>query len=324
MERTAPLFWIVDDEWEEHDLETGMLKKAVPSCEIRLTKDHFSEDLETFGKDADLLLTQISYPITETVLRRLKRCRGIAVFGSGYNNVDVKTARELGIPVTNVNGYCTEDLADYVLAAILHCNKRLVAFAANIGSGEWGANAIHTPIHRVNTQSLLLLGFGRIGSVVAKKAHAIGMHVMVYDPFLPAEKIRSGGYEPISVEEGLGRADYVSVHMPLTKENQGIINRSIFEKMKPSAVFINVARGGLVNENDLAEALGANRIGGAVLDVVAEEPIARDNPLLRAPNCLLTPHISYASEESTRELRSRAVENALAMYRGEQPRDPVR
>lgn len=323
MEQIKPLFWIIDDEWEDHEPEISLLTKAVPSCEIRVTKDSFWADLEAFGQNADLILTQISYPITKTVLRKLKYCRGIAVFGSGYNNVDVGAANSLGIPVTNVNGYCTEDLADYVLAAIMHFNKRLTAFSAGIGSGEWGANAIHTPVHRLSTQTLMLLGFGRIGSVVAQKARAIGMHVMMYDPFLPAEKIREDGYEPVDMEEGLKRADFVSIHMPLTEENHGIINSGFFEKMKPSAVFINVARGGLVQEGDLVQALKAGVISGAALDVVAEEPISQGNPLLHAPNCLITPHISYASEESMQELRSRAVENALAMYRGEKPRDLV-
>lgn len=323
MEQSKPLFWIIDDEWEDHEPEVSLLTKAVPSCEVRVTKDGFWADLESFGQDADLILTQISYPITETVLRKLKHCRGIAVFGSGYNNVDVGAAKSLGIPTTNVNGYCTEDLADYVLAAILHFNKHLTAFSAGIVSGEWGANAIHAPVHRLSTQTLMLLGFGRIGSVVAQKARAIGMHVMVYDPFLPAEKIREDGYEPAAMEEGLQRADFVSIHMPLTEENHGIINSDVFGKMKPSAVFINVARGGLVQEDDLVQALKAGVISGAALDVVAEEPISQNNPLLHAPNCLITPHISYASEESTQELRSRAVENALAMYRGEKPRDLV-
>lgn len=319
-----PMFWIVDDEWAEHELESAMLTESVPSCEVRLTKDNFREDLEAFGTEADILLVQITYPITEEVLRSLKHCRGIAVFGSGYNNVDIQAAKACGIPVTNVNGYCAEDIADYVLAAILHFNKRLPAFSQRIGSGEWGANAIHTKIHRVSTRSLMLLGFGRIGSVVAKKASGVGVHVMVYDPFMPEEKIRESGYEPVTMEDGLGRADYVSIHMPLTEKNYGLVNRDIFEQMKPTAVFINVARGGLVNEKDLAKALAEGTIGGAVLDVVAQEPIAPDNVLLHAPNCMITPHISYASEESTRELRMRAVENALAMYRGEQPRDLVR
>ena len=325
MGQITPLFWLLDDEWTNHDLELSQLQAAVPDCKVHITSsmDTFQADLNHFGSYADLIITQISFPFNRHSLSSLKRCKGIAVLGSGYNNIDISAAREYKIPITNVNGYCAEDVADYVLAAIFRSYKRIDIFSRNIRSGLWGAQAIHSPIHRLSHQQLLLLGYGFIGKVVAQRAKALGMPVSVYDPYIPAEQIASAGVRPVSLEEGLKTADFVSIHMRLTPENRGIINWDFFSHMKSTSILINVARGGLIHEADLIQALNSGQIGGAVLDVTANEPIALDDPLLSAKNCTVTPHISYASEESIQELRLRAVNNALAMYRGETPRDLV-
>lgn len=319
-----PFFWIIDNEWPDYHVETALLKEAWPDCRIEVSGIPFEEDLKRFGAEADAVLVQIGAVLDAGVIARLKNCRGIAVFGAGYDNVDIAAAKERGIPVTNVNGYCAEDIADYVLAVIFHFYKRLMGFSANAGNGRWGAEALGAPIRRLGKQALLLMGFGHIGSVTAKRAGALGINVMAYDPYLPEEKIRAGGAEPVSLEEGLRRADYVSVHVRLTEQTRGLVNLEFLRKMKQSAVLINVARGPLVNEEELVFAVREGVIGGAVLDVVETEPIAADSPLLHTENLLVTPHISYASEESVLDLRTRAVNNALAMYRGETPPDLIR
>lgn len=318
------LVWLLDDEWEDHELEFAVLREALPEADIRLTTHDFAGDLAAFGKDADVIISQISFNFTREILEQLTRCKGIAVTGSGYNNIDVRAAKELGIPVTNVNGYCAEDLADYVLAAVFHYYKRLDAFAAGITDGRWGAAAVDTPIHRLSRQKLFLIGCGFIGSVTAKRAGALGMQVMVYDPYLSEERIRECGAEPVSLERGLREADFVSVHVALTDATRGLVDMSYFRQMKPTAVLINVSRGPVIRESDLIEALNTGVIAGAVLDVVTVEPIRKDDPLLAAKNILITPHVSYASEEAMEDLRRQAVNNALTMLRGERPRDLVR
>ncbi len=319
-----PLFWIIDDEWPDHELELGLLKAAFPACDIRLTTADLEADLEAFGRDADLIITQISFPFTREILGSLRRCKGIAVSGSGYNNVDMAAAKELGIPVTNVNGYCAEDLADYVLAAMFHAYKQLDRFSANIRNGLWGAPAVTAPFHRLSSQTLFLMGFGFIGKVTAKRAKALGMRVLVYDPYVPAQTAQDCGVELVELEQGLKEADFVSVHVKLTEDTRGLVGMEQFKQMKPSAVLINVSRGPLIRESDLIAALNDGVIAGAVLDVVTHEPLSPDDPLLGAKNLLITPHISYASEEAMQALRRRTVENALAMYRGETPPDLVR
>ena len=319
-----PFFWIIDNEWPDYSVETALLRKAFPDCRIECSGIPFEDDLERFGAQADVVLAQISADMSAGVIARLDRCRGIAVFGSGYNNVDVAAARARGIPVTNVNGYCSEDIADYVLAVIFHYYKKISHFSAHIGDGCWGAEAVDAPIPRLNRQPLLMMGFGYIGSVTARRAAALGMKVLVYDPYQPEEKIRACGAEPVTLDEGLRCADYVSVHVRLTELTQGLINKDLLRKMKKTAILINVARGALVKEDDLIAAVREGMIGGAVLDVVTEEPIRPDSPLLQTENILVTPHISYASEESLLDLRERAVNNALAMYRGETPQDLIK
>ena len=319
-----PLFWILDDEWPDHELEINTLKEAFPEADIRLTGSGFEQDLADFGKDADLIVTQISYSFTREILQTLHNCRGIAVSGSGYNNIDVQAAAELGIPVTNVNGYCAEDLADYVLAAIFHFNKSLGLFSSNIRSGLWGAPAVPAPIHRISSQTLFVMGFGYIGRVTAQRAKALGMKVLVYDPFVSAAAAEECGVEVVELEDGLRRADFVTIHVKLTDETRGLVGMEQFRLMKPSAVLINVSRGPLIREPDLIEALNQGVIAAAVLDVVTNEPIPADDPLLDAKNILITPHVSYASEEAMIDLRRRTVENGLAMFRGEKPRDLVR
>ena len=300
-----PFFWIIDNEWPDYSVETALLRKAFPDCRIECSGIPFDDELERLGAQSDVVLAQISADMSAGVIARLDRCRGIAVFGSGYNNVDVAAARARGIPVTNVNGYCSEDIADYVLAVIFHYYKKISHFSAHIGDGCWGAEAVDAPIHRLNRQTLL-------------------MKVLVYDPYQPEEKIRACGAEPVTLDEGLRCADYVSVHVRLTELTQGLINKDLLRKMKKTAILINVARGALVKEDDLIAAVREGMIGGAVLDVVTEEPIRPDSPLLQTENILVTPHISYASEESLLDLRERAVNNALAMYRGETPQDLIK
>ena len=330
-----PLFWIIDDEWPDYSVEEAALKAAYPDCDIRYSGIPFQQDLEDFGAQADVVFAQVSADITADVIVNdtvnaavidklyAMGVKLIALRSAGYNNVDVQAAKAAGIPVTNVNGYCTEDIADYVLAAMFHFYKPIEALYGQLKNGAWGVTALSQPVHRLSRQTLLLMGFGYIGKVTAQRAHALGMTVLAYDPFVTDEAAREFGAEKVAMDDDLNTADAISVHVPYSKETHHIVDAHRIAQMKPSAVLINVARGPLVNEADLIEAVKTGVIRGAVLDVVCHEPIAMDDPLLSVPGILITPHVSYASEESVLDLRRRAVENALAMYRGERPLDLI-
>ena len=160
--------------------------------------------------------------------------------------MDVQAAKAAGIPVTNVNGYCTEDIADYVLAAMFHFYKPIEALYGQLKNGVWGVTALRQPVHRLSRQTLLLMGFGYIGKITAQRAHALGMTVLAYDPFVTDETAREFGAEKVELDEGLARADFVSVHVRLMPETTGLVDLELMKKMKPSAVLINVARGALV------------------------------------------------------------------------------
>ena len=325
MANERPRFWLVDDEWsDDHSLEIDLFKKHYPDCEILYTRDHYEEDFQNYGKDADAVALQISYPLPAEMVKQFTKCRGIAVFGSGYDNLDVAALKEAGIPSCNVNGYCAEDLADHVLACVLDRNKRIQDMNAGFKKGEWGAEAIHCTIHRLSNQKFLLMGCGWIGSVVGKKCAAIGLDVMVYDPYLPDEKVREMGFRPVGLEEGLATADYVSLHIRLFEETIGFMDMEKFKMMKPGATLINVARGAIVNEADMIQALKDGTLAYAMTDVVCNEPPKADNPIFDCPNLFVTPHTSYASVESTIELRTRTVENAIALYEGRETKDLIR
>lgn len=319
-----PVFWIIDDEWPDHSIEFQALREAYPNCKIYESGIPFHQDLGSCGKEANIILAQISAQINSDIIAQLHNCRGIAVFGSGYDNINMEAANRHGIPVTNVNGYCAQDIADYVLSAIFHVYKPIYRFSGIISSGRWGAHALDRPVHRLEQQVLLLLGFGHIGRVTAARAKALGMAVWVYDPYLPSESIRTCGAIPVSLKDGLAHADYVSVHVKPTEQTYHFVNMELLQQMKRTAVLINTSRGSLVCEADLIRAVASGIIGGAVLDVTAQEPLPPDSPLLKTEHILVTPHISFASQESMVELRQRAVKNALDMYRGKIPQDLIR
>lgn len=318
-----PLFWIIDEEWSDYDLERTLLTEKYPGCTIRFSKYDYQKDLDAFGAQADAILCQIYTRIPADSLARLAKCRGIAIYGGGYDRIDVAAARSLGIGVTNVSDYCREDLADYVMAAIYHFNKRMLSAQKEMEKGRWGAQAVRARVRRVQGATLLVIGLGRIGKVVAQKGRALGMTVVAYDPYVDDATMAGLGVAKVAWEEGLARADFISIHAILNRETQGMITFEDFTRMKPSAYLVNTARGGIIVEKDLIRAVRERRIAGAALDVIETEPPALTEAIFQCPNVIVTPHISYISEESYAELKRRTIENAIAMLEGDKPVDLV-
>jgi phosphoglycerate dehydrogenase-like enzyme len=323
MNKGKTIIWIIDEEWSDYKDEQRLLQQEVPNAIIRCSSYDYAADLEAFGYEADIILAQIYAEIPAKVIARLEKCKGIAVYGGGYDRVDIAAARAKGISVTNVNGYCIEDIAEYVLAAILYGAKQLTAYDAAIENGEWGAQAVHAPIHRLTGQTLFIVGCGRIGSFAGQKAKALGMRVTGYDPFVTVERMSAVGIDKVSLEEGFRTADFVSVHIKCDETTENLLTRKYFSLMKPSAYLINTSRGRILNEGDLITAVKKKHIAGAVLDVITEEPPNRSGEIFHVPGILVTPHISYISEESYEELKRRTIDNALAMLRGQRPADLV-
>ena len=268
--------------------------------------------------DADILLTNKT-PLGGETLRLLSNLKFISVLATGYNVVDVDAASARGIPVSNVPEYGTASVAQHVFAAILHFTHHSALHDQLVREGEWQRRGDfcfwQTPLVELAGKQLGVIGFGRIGRRVGELAHAFGMSVLAYDVF----RDQPPTYTPFSwgsIEMVFADSDIVTMHCPQTEENVGMVDRSLLSSMKPTALFINAARGGLVNEQDLAEALNQGTLAGAALDVLSCEPPRSDNPLLLARNCLLTPHLAWATREARRRMMTVAVENVRAFLCG--------
>jgi phosphoglycerate dehydrogenase-like enzyme len=311
-----PLIWIIDEEWSDYDLETALLREAFPGCDIRRSSYAYEQDLEDFGRRADAIIAQVYASLPGVVINTLTNCRIIAVYGGGYDRVDVKAARQKGIAVTNVSGYCAEDLADYVMAAVYQGYKRLGAFSAAIQDGNWGARVTDSPPVRISRSVLHIIGLGYIGRTVAKRARSLNMTISAYDSHVDAETMRALGVRKTGWDEGLAGADYISVNAILTPETTGLIKYEDFKKMKRSVWLINTARGKVIDEEALRRAAAEGLIRGAVLDVIAREPPEPDDPILAAEGIMVTPHVSYISRQSYDELKWRAAGNVILHLRG--------
>lgn len=318
-----PLIWIIDEEWPDYLVELEIFHKEYPDAEIHFSNYEYQKDLEEFGYRADVILAQVYTNLPKATIDKLECCKGIAVYGGGYDRVDIKTAKEKGIKVTNVQGYCAEDLADYVMAAIYNHNKDITGYKEVMKSGTWGALAVKNVVHRIANSTLLVIGCGTIGKTVAKRGNQLGMKVLGYDPNGDAEKLQEQNIEMVSLEEGLKIADYISVNVKYTPETDGLITRKEFEQMKPTAYLINTARGRIIVEQDMIDAVNEGLITGACVDVISVEPPLGDEPIFECKNIIVTPHISYISEESFTTLKERTVHNAIDMFEGKVPVDWV-
>ena len=285
-----PLFWFIDEEWKDYDIETAVLREQYPDCELKFSNYDYERDLEEFGYRADAIIAQVYAQIPTSTIQRLQNCKGIAVLGGGYDRIDTAAAREKGIGVTNVQGYCAEDLADYVLAAIFHFYKGLTEYQSRLQNGTWGAQAVERLPRRISQSTLFIVGCGRIGLTVAKRCQSLGMKIIGYDPDRDAAFLKEQGVEKVSLEEGLRLADYVSVNVRLDESTTGLLGEREFSLMKKGAYLINTARGAVLKEDELIRALETGVIAGAVLDVITHEPPREHEPIFSAPNCIVTPH----------------------------------
>ncbi len=261
-------------------------------------------------------------PITGGVLERCPRLRYIGVTATGYNNVDVAAARRAGVVVTNVPDYGTEAVAEYTMAMLLTLCHGIEAQDASVRRGDWARSPdfcyFAYPQTGLLGKTLGIVGMGRIGQAVARRAAAFGMEVVANT----GGRRTLPGVESLSLEALCRRADAVSLHCPLTAETFHLFNQEVLGWMKPGALLLNTARGSLVEENALIEALESGRLGGAALDVVEREPLPEDSPLLRAPRLLITPHSAWLTVECRRRIIETAVDNLAAFLAG-QPKNLV-
>jgi glycerate dehydrogenase len=266
--------------------------------------------------EADAVLTN-KVVLDAQVLAQLPRLRYIGVTATGYNIIDVKAAHARGITVANVRGYSTPAVAQHTFALLLSLTNHAELHSQSVRTGDW-THAVDwcywkTPLVELSGKTLGLIGLGDIGTQVARIALAFGMRVLAHRKSSAAA---GEGIELVELEQLLKESDVVSLHCPLTDATSGIINADSLACMKPTAYLINTGRGGLIMEQDLADALNAGRLAGAAVDVLSMEPPQADNPLLTAQNCLITPHIAWAMSESRTRLMQLTAENIAAFQQG--------
>jgi D-3-phosphoglycerate dehydrogenase len=293
---------------------------AAIGADVRLSAQPTPEAIVEIAAGADAVLVTYA-KITAEMIGQMNRCRVISRFGIGVDNVDLAAATGAGIVVTKVPDYCIDEVSDHALALLLAVARKLSLSNTLVQAGRWEMPAV-VPIHRLRGSVLGLAGFGRIPQLVAPKAKAFGLRVIAYDPFVPPEVFAREGVERVEFAELLGRSDFVSIHTPLMPETRGLFGAEAFRQMKPTAYLINTARGPIVDEAALAEALDAERLAGAALDVMPQEP-PTGSPLLGRENVIITPHTSFYSEESLLELQRKAAEEVVAVLTGKPPRNPV-
>jgi glycerate dehydrogenase len=267
---------------------------------------------------ADIVLTN-KVVLSAEIIAQLPELKYVGLTSTGTNSVDLEAASKRGITVTNVPAYSTMSVAQMVFAYILEFSHHVRDHASAVRDGEWTASPDFCfwkyPQVELDGKSMGIIGFGSIGKQVARIASAFGMHVIA------ASRSRQNppdidNFEWADIDDVLRRSDYVSLHIPLTAETEGIINRETLSIMKPTAILINTGRGPLVVDSDLAEALNTGRIAGAALDVLTVEPPPADNPLLSAKNCIITPHIGWATYEARTRLMDVVVKNLEGFLNG--------
>ncbi|HWQ62651.1 MAG TPA: D-2-hydroxyacid dehydrogenase [Negativicutes bacterium] len=272
-------------------------------------------------RDAEIVFTNKT-PLPAEAIEAAPKLKYIGVLATGYNVVDVATAKRRGIVVTNIPTYGTDAVAQMAIALLLEMCHHVGAHDEAVKAGEWVANPDWCfwkyPLIELAGKTMGIIGLGRIGQGTAKIAQALGMKVLAYDSF-KVKELESPTLKYAELDELFAAADVIALHCPLLESTQGIINRQNIAKMKTGVMIINNSRGPLVVEEDLAEALNCGKVGGAALDVVSSEPIKADNPLLKAKNCIITPHMSWAPIESRQRLMDIAADSLRRFLAG----DPV-
>jgi len=285
------------------------------------------EEIVAHARDADAVIGVVSIqPFNRTLLTALPKCRVIAGIGIGYDKTDLEAATELGIAVTNVPDYCLDEVSGLAIGYVLALGHRLlqidravrerrIVFTVNKNA----LDEIACPMFRMQGQTIGIVGLGKIGTVTALKARGLGMRVIAYDPYVLGPVMESRGVTPVDFETLLTESDFISIHTPLTSETNKMFGYEQFKKMKPTAYFVNTARGGCVDQPALIQALKEGLIAGAGIDVTVDEPIAPDNPLLTMTNVILTGHSAWYSVTSEADLYRRPMTQVVQALRGEFP-----
>lgn len=284
------------------------------------------DDLIALARDADALVVSSREAVPRVAIEQLDKCQVIVRMSVGIDHVDLDAATDHGIVISHCPDYCTDEVADHAMALIMALNRRIVEVNEDLHKGAWVDRSYHTqkilrgPVPPLRELTLGIVGLGRIGQSVARRAAPFGLRLIATDPYVDPAVAASLGVELVLLDELAAQADIITLHCPLTPETRGMIDSAFFDKVKPTTVLVNTARGPIVDMDDIAAALADGRLAAAGLDVVDPEPLPSSSPLYSLPNVILTPHDAYYSERSRVQVRVDTLNAALSVLRGMYPR----
>lgn len=315
----GPVIAVTDSVFPSLDPAKAALARLNPT--YRMAKSVNADDIVAVARDADAVLVTYA-KLTREVLTQFTRCKAIGRFGLGVDNIDLITAKEKGMAVNYVPDYCIREVSDHAMALLLALIRKIPLSNKLVQSGRWEMPAV-VPIRRIEGTVLGLVGFGHIPRLLAPKAQAFGIRVLACDPYAKPEVFKTAGVESVDFDTLLQSSDYVSVHAPLLSATRGMMNAAAFAKMKKGAYIVNTARGPLIDEPALVAALDSGQIGGAGLDVVTSEPLAKDSPLLGRDNVIISPHTAFYSIEALNELQTKCATDVARVLSGEKAVYPI-
>ncbi len=305
---------LTDYVWESLDVERNILGELAELAPMQTKKP---EEFLAAAADCDALLNTYAGPITAEAMAKMPRCKIIARYGIGVDTIDLKAATEAGIIVTNNPTYCIEEVAEHTMALLLSAARKIAFYDRQVRAGQWAVPP-GKPMFRLSGSTLGLVGFGNIARQVAVRAAAFGMNVIFADPFIKQGQFKEPGTQ-VEFDELLQRADYVSLHPPLTPDTRRMMNDAAFGKMKPTAVLVNCARGPVVDTDALVRALDAKKIAGAALDTTDPEPLPNPHPLRDRENVIINPHAAWYSEQAMVGLQAGAPNEVKRVLSGQWP-----
>ena len=316
MPNNKPLVVHVDSTESPLELERKAL--AGIDCEIVSVAVSSEGEIIEAAKDATVLLNDHS-PVTRSMIDQLNNCKLIIRYGHGYDTVDVEACTEAGIIVTNIAGSTSEEVSNHALALLFACAREIKRLDLATTSGRWAEVYSRSILNRIFGETIGIVGFGWIGRAMARKCKALGMNVLVHDPYVGEHLAVEYGVQFVSKRELLEQSDYVSLHVPHLTGTHHFIDAHALSSMKSTAYLVNTSRGPVVDEKALISALRQDEIAGAGIDVYEQEPLSPDNPLLSMENVVCTPHVAGSSEIGWEIIRRRAGEEAARVLRGERP-----
>jgi D-3-phosphoglycerate dehydrogenase len=290
---------------------------------VRTEQEKTGKELGRTLREATAVIIDADTNITKDIIDEMEKCKIIVAASVGFDHVDMKAAADKRICVSNVPGYCAEEVADHTIGLLLTLTRKILILDKTTKAGRWDDWQAAEPVYRLRGKTIGILGLGRIGTAVALRAKALGLNVITYDPYIPIGRDVALGVRAVNFDSLIQDSDIISLHAPLTEETHHMIRSREFEKMKAGIFIINTSRGAIIEHDALVNALASGKVAGAGIDVFEKEPPDPNDPLLRMDNVIVTPHTAFLSVESQLDRQTMSVEEVKRILLNERPRSAL-